>query len=345
MRVRLKDVAAKANVAVNTASTILNRRPNSWASKETAERVFKAAEELGYRPNRAALGLRIGRFHAIGLLIADINNPFYTTFAHHLSLEAERHGYDVVIESWRSDLQREKVCLEEIMNRQLDGVVAFLSDRQVHQDYLNRQFTSGTPFVIFGSSVGDQVPVDCVISDFEVGLRQAVTRLLELGHRHFMFLSALAEGQTDGHRNRLFAQLMAEKAGMGVRYEVLRSGPAIEDAYGVARERLTAGERPTAIVALNDLAAIAAIRAAGDQGLRVPQDISVLGVDDIPMGVFLPAKLSTIAQPLEGMAKKAWELVFSRINSGKDLGGPRQEVFLTQFRERETTGRCAGEGQ
>ena len=98
-KIRLKDVAAAAGVAVNTASTILNRRPNSWASKETEERVFKAASELGYRPNRAALGLRIGRFNAVGLLVADINNPFYTAFAHFLTLEAERQGYDVVIET------------------------------------------------------------------------------------------------------------------------------------------------------------------------------------------------------------------------------------------------------
>ena len=79
MRARLKDVAAKAGVAPNTASTILNRRPNSWASKETEQRVFDAAKELGYRPSRAALGLRMGSFKTIGLVIPDLHNPYYTT--------------------------------------------------------------------------------------------------------------------------------------------------------------------------------------------------------------------------------------------------------------------------
>ncbi len=342
MRVRLKDVAARAKVAVNTASTILNRRSNSWASKETVDRVFQAAEELGYRPNRAALGLRIGRFHAIGLLIADLNNPFYTTFAHYLALEAEKAGYDVVIESWRSDLERERKCLEEILNRQLDGVVAFLSDPTTHSAFLASRFTSGTPFVVFGTSKGADLPVDCVVSDFEVGLRQAIEALVRGGHRRVAFLSALAEGQSDGHRSRLFTELMGEHRLAGVEHELLRCGPEVESAYRAARERLEAGNRPTAILTMNDLAALATIRAAVDAGLRVPESLSVVGVDNIPLGTFLPVNLSSISQPIAEIAAKAWELVLSRIEAGSDAGAPRSVVFPTEFVERESTG--AGPG-
>lgn len=338
MRVRLKDVAARAQVAVNTASTILNRRPNSWASKETVDRVFQAAEELGYRPNRAALGLRIGRFHAIGLLIADLNNPFYTTFAHHLTLEAEKAGYDVVIESWRSDLERERKCLEEILNRQLDGVVAFLSDPTTHSAFLASRFTSGTPFVVFGTSKGVELPVDCVVSDFEVGLRQAIAALVSGGHRRVAFLSALAEGQSDGHRSRLFTELMGEQGSAGVEHELLRCGPEVESAYRAARERLEGGNRPTAILTMNDLAALATIRAAVDAGLSVPEKLSVVGVDNIPLGTFLPVNLSSISQPIAEIAAKAWELVLSRIESGSEAGAPRSVVFPTEFVERESTG-------
>lgn len=340
MRVRLKDVAAKANVAVNTASTILNRRPNSWASKETAERVFQAAEELGYRPNRAALGLRIGRFHAIGLLIADLNNPFFTTFAHHLTIEAEKSGYDVVIESWRSDLKRERTCLEEILNRQLDGVVAFLSDPQTHQAFLQRQFSAGTPFVVFGTAVGEGLPVDCVISDFRSGLHQAVSTLVGEGHRRFAFLSALAEGQSDGHRSRLFTELMEQQSEVGVEHEIIRCGPAVEDAYDVALKRLESVNVPTAIIAINDLAAMAVIRAVMDAGLRVPGDVSVVGVDNIPLGRFLPVNLSSISQPIGKIAQTAWELILARIEGGHEIGAPQQIVFPTEFLVRESNGPC-----
>jgi DNA-binding LacI/PurR family transcriptional regulator len=342
MRVRLKDVAARAQVAVNTASTILNRRPNSWASKETMERVFQAAEELGYRPNRAALGLRIGRFHAVGLLIADLNNPFYTTFAHHLTLEAEKAGYDVVIESWRSDLEREKTCLNEILNRQLDGVVAFLSDPVSHEAFLKSRFSSGNPFVVFGTALGTEPPVDCVISDFEVGLRQAIGRLMELGHRRIAFLSALAEGQSDGHRCRLFTEIMGAQAARGGCPEVVRCGPEVESAYRAARERLVAGNCPTAILTMNDLAALATIRAAVDVGLSVPRDLSVVGVDNIPLGTFLPVNLSSIAQPIERIAGKAWEMILGRIERGSERGAPQQVVYPTEFLERESTGPAPG---
>ena len=107
-KVRLKDVAERAGVAVNTASTILNRRPNSWASKETEERVFNAAKELGYRPSKTARALQSGRYNSIGFLIQDLTNPFYATLADELEAAVEEHGYDLLIENCRSSIVREK---------------------------------------------------------------------------------------------------------------------------------------------------------------------------------------------------------------------------------------------
>src|SRR5688572_10183416 len=140
MKVRLKDVAARAGVAINTASTILNRRPNSWASKETEERVFRAAQELGYKPNRAAVALRSGKFNSIALLIPDLHNPFYCAFADLLEREAEKRNYDLLVESWRTDLDRERHCLEDIVDREVDGVAAMLSDNPPHRAFLAEQF-------------------------------------------------------------------------------------------------------------------------------------------------------------------------------------------------------------
>ena len=125
MRARLKDVAEKAGVAPNTASTILNRRPNSWASKETEERVFAAAKELGYRPSRAALGLRLGSFKTVGLVIPDLHNPVYTTFADLLEQRMREHGYDLIVEHSRTDVNYEKHCLDSILDRQIDAVTYF----------------------------------------------------------------------------------------------------------------------------------------------------------------------------------------------------------------------------
>jgi len=339
MKVRLKDVAARAGVAINTASTILNRRPNSWASKETEARVFKAAEELGYQPNRAAVALRFGRFDSLALLIPDLHNPFYTEFADLLEVEADASGYDLLIESWRTSLDREKHCLSDIMTRQVDGVAAFLSDHEVHRAFLAEQFQKSRPFVALSVAGGEPLPVDAVLSDFTLGLRQAVEALYGLGHRHFAFLCALAEGQEDGDRPDLFREILVAKGIGESGFAFLSCGPSIESAYeaAVTLFQKPRNEWPTALIALNDLAAIGAMRAAAERNIRVPEDLSVVGVDDIPLGRFLPVTLSTVAQPMREMAQAVAQMLIERATAQESIP-PRQTIFPTQFIQRQSVG-------
>lgn len=343
MKVRLKDVAERAGVAINTASTILNRRPNSWASKETEARVFRAAEELGYTPNRTAVALRFGRFNALALLMPDIHNPFYTAFADLLETHAQPFGYDLLIESWRMNIAREKQCLAEMVNRQVDGVAAFLSDHELHREYLQEQFAQNRPFVALTVAGGDPLPVDSVLLDFSLGLKEAVEALYALSHRRFAFLCALAEGQEDGSRPEYFRQYLRAKEIPDKDTLFVRCGPSLESAHAAAVEILSKGEaeRPTAIIALNDLAAVGALRAAADWKLGVPEDVSVVGVDNIPLGRFLPVALSTIAQPLEAMAQSAAQMLIERITR-KEKVAPQQITFPTKFIQRETVGPAGG---
>lgn len=348
-KIRLKDVAERAGVAVNTASTILNRRSNSWASKATEARVFKAAEDLGYRPNRAALALRMGRSNAIGLLIPDLHNPFYTAFADLLEMEAERAGCDLVIESWRTSLEREQHCLSEIVERQVDGVAAFLSDNETHRAFLAGQFDKGRPFVALSVTGGPALPVDSVLTDFSTGLHEAVDALCALGHRSFVFVCALSEGQGDGNRPALFRQMLSEKGISENGFEFVRSGPEIEDARSSCAEffQHRQDRLPTALIALNDLSAIGAMRAAADRGLVVPRDLSVVGVDNIPLAQFLPVSLSTIAQPIREMAQRTSVLLLDRIANGRQKSHREQAVFSTRFIPRESIGparRTGGQG-
>lgn len=339
MKTRLKDVAARAGVAVNTASTILNRRPNSWASKQTEERVFQAAADLGYRPNRAARGLRSGRYHTIALLVPDLHNPFYTAFADLLEVEAEKAGYELLIESWRTDLANERRCLEEMGERQVDGLAAFLSDHEGYRAFLAEQFERRRPFVALSVAGGEPLPVDAVLSDFTLGLREAVETLFALGHRRFAFLCALAEGQEDGSRTELFARLLAEKGIPQDGFAFLRCGHSIEAAHAAAAGlfQRPSAQRPTALIALNDLSAIAAMRAAIEAGLRIPDDLSIVGVDDVPLGRYLPVTLSTVGQPIESMARKTAALLLARIDDA--ASAPREQaVFPTRFIRRESVG-------
>ena len=332
---RLKDVAAKAGVAVNTASTILNKRPSSWASKATEERVFAAAKELGYRPNRAAVALQAGRFDAIGLLIADMSNPYFTHFASVLDAQLESRGYKLVIENWRTDLKREEKLLEDFVHQNVDGVAAFLSDVGVHREFLETQSKLDFPMVVFGIPGADEVAVDMVMPNFETGLRQAAQALIELGHRKFIFLAAKSEAQRVGMRPSLFRTIVEEKEGCSV--EVVDCGPSLEEAREVTSKILGAASRPTAMVALNDLTAIGVMRAAKDLKLDVPGDLSVVGIDGVPLSEQLWVSLSTIVQPHEEMIAKAVEMLLSRIEGDGDEP-PQRAEFPTQFIQRESIG-------
>ena len=334
-KIRLKDVAEKAGVAVNTASTILNKRPNSWASKETEKRVFDAAKELGYRPNRAAVALQSGRFMTIGLLIADLENPYYTHFSEVFGNQIEEKGYDLLIENWRTDLEREKKLLTDMVHRNVDGVVAFVSDVDEHREFLESQIAAGFPIVVLGMPGEDGGRLDLVTPNFLQGLGEAARRLHELGHRKYTFLSAKSGGQRVGGRPSIFKGIIDGFGDSSV--EIKDCGPTISEARERGLEILDREDRPTAVVALNDFTAFGIMRAAKDLGLRIPEDVSVVGVDGIPMAEQLVVSLSTVAQQHEEMAAKAIEFLLTRIES-KEVLPPQVASFPTNFIERESVG-------
>jgi LacI family transcriptional regulator len=341
-QVRLKDVAEMAGVAVNTASTILNRRPNSWASKETEARVFEAAKKLGYRPNRAAVALQAGRFNTIGLLVADLQNPYFTQFASLMGEALEKKGYDLVIENWRNDLEREKRLLRDFVHRDIDGVAAFLSDVAAHREFLEHQGKLGFPMVAYAMPGAGSASVDTVLPNFEIGLGQAAKALHELGHKKFVFLSARSEGQRVGMRPSLFSDAIGRLDG-SASVDVVKCGPSMEAAREVGLRILNGPDRPTAVVALNDFTAVGIMRAAKDLGLKIPDDLSVVGIDGVPLGSHLMVSLSTVAQPLEDMVIKTLEMLIARVEGDSERPLQREE-FPTEFVQRESVGPAAGGG-
>lgn len=339
-KVRLKDVAERAGVAVNTASTILNRRPNSWASKETEARVFAAAKELGYRPSKTARALQSGRYHSIGLLIQDLTNPFFSTIADELESAVEAKNYDLIIENCRSSVIREKRMMTDIRDLEVDGTVVWLSDNEVFRDDLAACFQANFPIVALGNGVPEPaLPVDAVLSDFTEGLTQAIASLCELGHRRFAFLSALADGQHAGSRPELFQSLLGVHGIPESNIHILRCGHSIESARESFANFLgeRRSDRPTALVAMNDLAAIGSMRAAREAGLEVPKDLSVVGVDDVPICSYLPLTLSSIRQRYRMITQNAAQLLLERIE-GEATAEPRQVVVPTLFVPRESIG-------
>ena len=340
MRTRLKDVAERAGVAVNTASTILNRRANSWASKETAARVFKAAEELGYQPSRAAVALRMGKFNTIGLIVPDLQNPFYANLAETLETEIAPHGYDLILESSRADVVREADHLRSMANQQVDGMVCILIDYERNHRTLHEYFQRGKAVVAMHERGVSSVPVDAVTVDFHVGTTQAVQHLIGLGHQRLAFLLAVCPGQKEGDRPEVFRKLVQECGCRPEDVSFVRCDHTMASARSATRglfER-PASARPTAVLAHNDLAAIGVIRGALDLGLTVPGDLSVVGVDHTPIGQHLTTALTTVEQPVQRMVVEAVDLLRRRMDEPR-YAEAQERAFSTRLIIGESTAR------
>ena len=328
-------------MAINTASMILNNRPNCWAAEATRKRVLAAAEQLAYRPNRIALAVKRGRFDTIGLIVPDLNNPFFMSLADQIEQAAEARGCDLLVEHSRVDLKREVRCLESILDRQVDGIIACLMDPPMQSDVLKKQIKFGVPIVVAGPEGRKPLPVDLISVDVAGGLRRALLCLKRMGHSRVAFIRALAENQGDNLRQQVFFQVASEpELGFaGIDLSAESSDHSLAGARAAFHRLITKprDKRPTAVVGLNDLCALGAMRGAQEVGLRIPQDMSIIGVDNIAFCEYTSPSLTTIAQPVRAIAQQTVRLLFQRIN-GQGAAEPQVKKLTSKLILRESSG-------
>jgi len=341
-RATLRDVAEAANVAVSTVSGILNQREDSWASQITKDRVFEAAKKLSYTPNRMARGLRISRFMHATLVLPDLTNPFYATLARSFQRALDRRGYELLVEETENDPHKEARVLSDLADQHTDGIFCVLDDPSAHSQRLNKLLQQ-MPIVLFGSAMPG-TKIDTVESDFQTSFREIITHLVKLGHTRAGFVEAIA-GQSDPiGRLHVFRQLAANENLRFPETSWIRCTPALDDIRASTRtwaKILPASERATVLFCTNDLTAICVVRGLLDAGLSVPNDISIVGYDDIPLASLLPCPLTTISQPVDEMAQKATETLVARIEGR--IKGPSTHITLpTHLTLRNSTARAAG---
>jgi LacI family transcriptional regulator len=335
---KLKDVAKLAGVAVNTASSILNGRKDSWASQATKEKVFAAAKTLGYTPDRLARSLSTGKTRVVGLIVPNLPDPFFSALATEIGNELIRREYDLVIEDTRLDYQREILCLDQINHWRFDGLIVVPISLDILKSHLVPLAKRGTAVSVLGNH-----PKTASLGRIGVGLDQAIdeafARLAALGHRRVgLLLHGQARQQSRISRVTKFEQALKKHHFDGAKPCVVNCEPTLESAHAAFRdllERTKARDLPTAFVCMNDLLAIGAMRAAAEAGLAVPRDLSFIGVGDVPLARFLPVSLSSIAEPLEEMARAAVAQILDE--------SPVEDVeFSATFVERESIGAAKG---
>ena len=338
--VTIQDVAARSGVSISTVSRVVTGAVA--VEPETAERVREAIAALGYRPNLLARSFRRRVTHTIGLLVPDNSNPFFAELARTIEDAGFADGYSVVL--CNSDLSavKQETYVDVLLANRVDGLILVSSGlipTVGRHDAVARILDAGAPCVVVDRDLGE-TPFDQVLVDNDQGGYLAGEHLIALGHRRIACLVGPSDLTPSAGRIAGFQRALAD-AGLAVAAEGLVRGNGRPDGGSAAALQLLergvvgAGD-VTAIFAFNDQMATGAIGALQRAGCRVPQDVSVIGFDDIPQSAAIFPALTTIAQPIAEMGSIGVRLLLDRI-ARRDA--PHQRVRLsTRLVVRESTG-------
>lgn len=327
MRTTLRDVARLAGVSPKTVSNVVNGYIH--VRPETRRRVQRAIARLNYRPNLSARSLRRGRTGVIALAVPELDVPYFAELARHLVAEAERYGWTVLVDQTEGELDRERQVLDGLRGQLIDGLV--FSPLALTATDLARR-TDATPLVLLGERI-HQGPADHVVIDNVAAGRAATEHLLSLGRRRIAAIGAqqVPAGVTARLRLRGYREAL-EAAGLAYDEDLGAATARFHRADGAAAmaRLLERTPRPDAVFCFNDLLALGAMRTLADQGLRVPDDVAVIGFDDIEDGRYSVPTLSTVSPDKRQIARLAVDLLNQQLVSGgagqADVSGP-QEVF------------------
>ena len=317
----IRTVAALAKVSIATVSRTINRSPA--VSDRLSKRVWQAIEQLNYFPNTHARSLVSGRSRILGIIVENITNPFFPELIQSFEEIAVAHGYEILVSSSNSDPAVLTTCVRRMLERKVEGVAVLsfgaeepVLDRLVHRDI---------PMVLAEFRLDDP-KVSTILLDYKTGIRAAIGHLVDLGHSKIAFLAGPHKLHSALTRENDFRAVMQD-AGLATQKKwiiecdhTLKGGVA-----GFARLQAL-GARPTAIVCSNDMTAIGVLRAAYMEGLRVPDDVSVIGLDDIDFAEFTLPPLTTIRLSRGDLARAAFEALRQQ---AEDPGNPKlQREFL-----------------
>lgn len=328
------DVAATARVSVATVSAFVNG--TAPVSTELRGRIEHAIQSIGYKRNAIARSLKIGTTKTVGLVIADITNPFFTDVTSVIQDVLHRSGYAVILCCTDEDpvLQDEQISL--LLDRMVDGlIIAPAGDDHALERSLAK---TDIPTVLI-DRICNGIDADAVVLDNQRAVHDAINYLIGLGHRRIGYISGSPDTWTG--RSRLAGYKAAlEAAGIPLTDELIRFGNSRErDAYNAAMQLLVQPERPSALFSANNLMVIGVMRAIRDMGLRCPDDISVSSFDDFPWADVFQPNLTVIAQPVHAIGEQAAQLILERI-AGRNEQPSRQIVLAGRLMIRASCRPC-----
>lgn len=327
-RPTIHDVAARAGVSKSLVSLALRGSPK--VSDVSREAILAAAKDLGYRPNATARSLADRRSRTIGVNMAELDNPIFPQMLSGAHALIRERGYNTMLVSGERDPDVESEELAKLLEFQVEGLI-LISHRMPASTV--RSLSTEVPVVVITLRGITGPGIDSVASDDEAGTRMAMRHLVDLGHRRIAHVSG-GTLEPAVIRERGYREEMAA-AGLEAEIRVAEGDLTNDGGLHATRQLLSDGEPPTAIFAANDISAVGAMSACQEFGLRIPEDISVVGYDGIPLGELRSVGLTTIAQPFEEMGRLAAQRLFDRMQ-GKKVSG-KSVVLQPELIVRSTT--------
>ncbi len=328
---RLEDVAKRAKVSIATVSRVLNSAAPVRSS--TKARVLKAVRELKYHPNIHARLLAGAKSTALGMIVSNLENPFFLDIFRSFEAEAHRRGYRVLVSNTDYDPRQLVAAVNVMMGRRLAGLAVIVSE--MDPALLQELSEGNTRIVLY--SVGIPKPnISTIRMRHDKGIQKVVEYLHSMGHRRMAFVAHHAELGPVQERKQSFLEALEKHAGEVEHATVLdRDGPS--GGRQATRQLLASGFKPTAIVCVNDFMALGVIKELRDHSLSVPADVSVTGFDNIGLSEYVYPPLTTVNIPRERIGQLAFSVLVPEANG--DSGGQGREYLIEpELVVRESTG-------
>jgi LacI family transcriptional regulator len=313
-RTTIDEVAKLANVHKATVSRALNAATEAKVSPETVKRIKRAARQLGYVPNVMARGLRTSLSMTIGVIIPDLTNPFFPPVIRGIENYLQPRGYTALLANTDGHDAIEVAAFESLLTRRVDGFI-MATGRHGDQTVVAQAYELGVPAVMLNREAGS-IPYPLVTGNDASGIAAAVNHLVELGHRDILHVAGPSNLSTSIVRSTAFTAACA--AVKGVRGRVIEASALSIDAGRSSVDSVLSepGQRATAIVGGNDLLALGALRSLRAHGLSCPQDMSVIGFNDMEFAEDFAPPLTTVRVPVVDMGTEAARLLLRNIESG-----------------------------
>jgi LacI family transcriptional regulator len=321
MKITIKDVAKMANVSVATASLALNGKQG--VNQETRSKVREAAKKLNYYPNHYARSLITQKSSTLGLIATDIKNPFFGHITDIIQRETEQRGYNLLLGISNDKITNEKKHVDEFIKRNVEGILVIPAiERYPDLSHLYDLKRLAIPFV-FLTTAYRGIVADCVMTDLAKGSYELTKHLLQRGHRTIYFILGYKDLLLSSMRLEGYIRAFSE---MGLDYRndwIIETYPDFEHGYEITCEILKT-KRPDAIITVNDILAMGVLKSLKDHRVKVPEDVSVAGYDDLLFSSIVETPLTTVQQPVKDICIQAVDILLDRIR------GSREE-FRTQL--------------